>query len=278
MRARHRTGLLFWWFGAFAFLVPGAFDFGPVHEAEYYRWQFAASFGLAAALGMAAVTATLHWAGDPELSFTHQDRRFRLEGRTLLLAWLGVLLLFWANTRPGRDFIRLLPERLRKEGGATQVARLGLTERDWLIRHGQVLRFGPGDFEASQWLKANCQPNQRVLVNFNEGDVWAIHFESALAAQTGLWCVGHALPLDNDAIGLPPFRMQPEARALLADPTLGRCLGLNLDWLYLRFGGDAEQALDRFSRVPGLHKTYQGNPDSQGITRVIYRVDPAGES
>ncbi|MGE0490636.1 MAG: hypothetical protein AB7S38_15635 [Vulcanimicrobiota bacterium] len=274
MRTRHRTGLLFWWFGAFAFLVPGAFDFGPVHEAEYFRWQFAASFGLAAALGMALVTAAVRLAGDPELRLTSEEGRFQLEGRTRILGWLPVLLLVWLNTQPGRHFVGQLPERLRTEGGWLRVARLGLSERDWLVRHREALRFGPADFEASEWLRGKCEPNQRVLVNFNEGDPWAIHFESALAGRTGLWCVGHALPLDSDAIGLPPFRMQPEARALLTEPTLERCRQLDLDWIYLRVGVNADQVLETYGRVPGLEKAYHGNPGDDGVTRLIYRISP----
>lgn len=50
---RNFVGIVCWTFGALAFLTPAVVDFGPVHELEYFRWQFASGFGFAVALGLA---------------------------------------------------------------------------------------------------------------------------------------------------------------------------------------------------------------------------------
>jgi hypothetical protein len=46
-------GAVLWVFGLTSFLVPALVDFGPVHEREYFRWEFAAGFGFAGALAVA---------------------------------------------------------------------------------------------------------------------------------------------------------------------------------------------------------------------------------
>ena len=52
IKREHWPGLAFWVFGAWAYLVPGLVDFGPVYEWEYFRWEYAAGFAWAVPLGL----------------------------------------------------------------------------------------------------------------------------------------------------------------------------------------------------------------------------------
>lgn len=247
-RRRDTMGLLFLALGAWAFLVPGLIHFGPVHEFEYFRWQFAASFGFCGGLAVAL------------------GHIWNRGGRTTA-ALVGALVCL--NILPG---LRYAIEQTTRAGdeGLRRTLTLAEMPTGWLRRHSAPLRLRDGDVEALKWLSGRTRAGERVLVNFSESDPWEILFESALSNLTGLYAVGHELPRPNDMVGLPPFRMAPSYRAFLNRPSSDRLSSLRLDWLYLRTLPEKEKALDAFSAVPEMEKVYQSRTATNLVT--LYRV------
>lgn len=272
LRLRHKPGLLLWAFGFISFLVPAMADFGPIYESEYYRWQFAAGVGLAGALGLAAgAWFEDFWARHEGVAWTWSATpgelvlRFGPRG----LACLGLAALVWLDTLGCSWFLRTRLEQVLAEGDPLRGAILLPDTRDWLKRHA-VLDFSPADWEMARWLEERVQPGDRILSNFDEENNFSILYESTLSGLSGARSVGHALPLDDEAIGTTPYHMAPPARAFWTtlDPALLRGLGVN--WLLLKVEPGSE---DLSQRLPqGLALTHQ-TTDPTGRKRLLYRVD-----
>lgn len=253
LRRRNGAGLFCWHFGLVSYLTPGLFDFGPVHENDWFRWVIWTGSGFAAALGIALgswfETAT---------------------GWTKKVAWVFAPLVIWLNTLTGFYYLLVnIPENVKMQGGLMRVATVDITTEEWLRAYGPYLEVQPVDVEAFRWLNAQQVAGQKVLVNFDARRPWGVQFESALSGYTGLHPLGHQLPLNSDRIGLPPARMTPLAHSVLHYPSLRALEALGPDWIYLRLQDPS--FADKLLALPGVEVGFR-KQGHDGLTRLVLRV------
>lgn len=272
LRARHRAAGFLWLFGAWAFLIPGMLDFGPIHEYEWYRWEFAAGYGLAAAFG----------AGTGAL----------VRGRLSGLAVAALLLL---QSRAGLNYLRELTTQFSNPR-PVEVLGLRFDTRDWLLRHGGQLRLDASDLRIAAWVKANPQVGRGAFVytsGLQQG--WGILFESTLMALVDLQALGHRLPTPDQPVGVPPFQFSDAFLGFLSNPNREQARSLGIDWMLLR-SGDVETerrlmkeltlvALDTLSQDGNVRLLFQSqtrplrNPRLSGdvdYRRIDFGAPPAG--
>ena len=288
LRARHRCGLWLWYFGMSAYLVPAVVDFGPIHECEYFRWEFAASMGLAGALGLAAAHVVARWAGDPELKFDFQpplaeeqsvgSRKMqeRLEGRYSLsikgrlVMWAPLLVLIWLNTL---GWVSTTMSFMQSPWTIREAVFLRVRIQDWINLQGARYGFTDADYQACAWLAPRVGPGrQRLALNFPHQSPNTIALESFMMGMTGVYSVGHMLPPDDDPIGTPPFRMTQDAGQFWIVPTPQLLKELNPDWIFLRLAQDFNPVFQTsLESLPGVKKVYDvTGPFAEH--RVIYEV------
>ena len=261
-RRRNVAGFWLWTWGAIAFLVPAVVDFGPIYESEYFRWEFASGVGLAGALGVVLGEA---W----EDSRRQLDWSYRVTPSGLLLdirkgGWqqLAIGLVLYLDTMACSHF---LSERVRSvSSGQGWLHALWLpSSQDWLRSHA-VLDFQPIDWQAARWLESQVKPGQRLLTNFRQENNFSILFESTLTGVCGARCVGHALPLDEEAIGTTPFHQAAPAAAFWQTGERAFLDQLMVDWVYYRPGAERPQL-----HTEGLELAHSESQDGQ--ERQIYR-------
>lgn len=198
--------------GYTAFLVPLVVDFGPIFEAEYLRWEFAAGLGFAGALG-----AEL----GPWIAARRTPARLLV---VALLAWMCS-----ANARSNAENLGRLLSLAVSEGRPLLV----FGTEDWLV-HQVFLDFTRDDWKALQWLAAHSQFGQSVLMDTPQESSPQALFDSTVGCLTGLKPAGLRLPLSDDMVGIPPYRKRPAVRCYLrsGDP---QYLDLDRpDWIFLR--------------------------------------------
>ncbi len=207
LRFRAEFGLFWWFFGTTAYLIPGLVDFGPIHEAEYYRWQVAAALG--DALAMASVLGLLWDRPGP-----------RWLTRGLALVFLGFTL--YPSCR--------LPAEMRSLRVAELVPRAA---ENWLNAQSGTLSLRPLDFEVATRLAKKSASGERLLTNFvfSPADPFTIRRESFLIGATGLASVGRQFPTAVDYVGTPPYRQSLSARTFWRRPQSGPLRALNPQWL-----------------------------------------------
>lgn len=210
-RQRNRFGQFLWLFGFWAYVVPGIFDFGSIHEYEWYRWEFAAGYGFAGAAG-AALGALA---------------RTRRSGFLLFL----LLLLF---SEAGLRWTARQIQQLPTVSGA-QILGLEFQTRAWLLRHGAYLRLDESDLRTLAWIPSNPNLGRGALiVTTKSTNPWDVLFESTVMGLVDVQALGHRLPPDTDPIGLPPYRRTEATTKFLESPSPARARELGIDWLYLR--------------------------------------------
>ncbi len=246
---RQTVALFFWSFGATAYLVPAVVNFGPVHEWEWYRWEFAAGLGLAIAAGamLGRIFSESKWV-------------------TRIVLLLIVALNLNAGVRVAYGGLGRMQAR-----DLTALTTMRVDHSSWLTRHREPLRILEGDLEAIARLQELARPGERVLVNFRPEDPWAILFESTLTGLTGLVPVGHALPRDDDQVGLPPFRRQPAVDAFLENPTREGLQALNIDWLYIKLVGRELSLGPAYLGLDGVEQVFR--TDRRLWTILVFRVE-----
>lgn len=274
LRRGHAAGVWLGAFGVISFLVPALVDFGPIYEAEYFRWQFAAGLGLAGALGLAGgALFEEFWGSHPGRlgSWQATPERYVLHLAPRALALAALVGLVWLQTLSCSEFLRERAEMLSARGQWIRGAWLLPETRSWLARH-TVLDFHPADWEAARWLEERVEPGQRMLSNFREENNFSILYESTLSGLSGARSVGHALPLDDEPVGTTPYHMAPPARAFWTFLEPGLLRGLGVDWLFVRQDPGAEDLAARLEGTPGLARAHQ-TEDAFSGSRVLFRVD-----
>lgn len=233
---RDRTALLYWSLGAWAYLVPALVNFGPIYEFEYFRWEYAAALGLTVALGCAAGRLGERLMGSPRAG-------------TIALGFTLIWGLTWANTLGvQRTFVPRLAKSFGERSSSLADLLWMRTTAQWLKQNRDRLAVEPEDLQIANWLKANSQPGDRLLMNFRETQPWDILQESTLVGLTGVRSVGHSMPLDSEPIGTPPYHMTAAARAFWGSSDYAQLEQLQVDWLYVRAGSD--DLLDRLGQLP----------------------------
>lgn len=259
-RRNNTAGLFMGAFGTIAFLVPALVNFGPIYESEYFRWEFAASLGFTAALGLALATL---------LEKPSEERAFLVSGKDLLLApsgkrYLLVALITLVNSWAAFTFVA---ERLNASVGWNLKNWLIFpSTAEWLESH-KVLNFDRLDFEAANWLREQVSPGDRLLVNFEDENNFSILYESTLTGVTGARCVGHALPLEEEKIGTTPFRKSPAAQLFWKTGRAEPLAQLQVDWLFVRAESGPNEKPPQYPAAKLVKRFREGKEE-----RLVYRV------
>lgn len=265
IRRSHRCGLCFGAFGTIAFLVPALVDFGPIYESEYYRWEFAASLGLAGALGLACAVLYEERFGTnpPTWSVFRDGDGYRMVANSSAVAALGLLALTFVNSYA---CLTMVGSRMKAalELSPTELIFFPSTSH-WLDSH-PVLDFETIDWKAALYLEAHARPGDRLLTNFSEENNLNILFESTLTGVSGVRCTGHALPLDDEKIGTTPFHRAASAQLFWTSFKAEQLRQLSVDWIYFR----PDEALSELPPIEGVELVHT---ETEGASRrLIYRV------
>ena len=187
LRKRSAEAQVLWFFALISFLVPGLVDFGPVHEREYFRWQFAAGFGFAATL---AAAMGLLWA--------RSDSRWT----KVLLVLLALLVCLGGERKVNRTLIEI--ERMPEQKRQRALRPWYPSPHDWILGSPE-LRVSEDLLEAALELRFRSRPQDRMLVDLDPRKHWDICQESTVAALAGLRSVGHVSPPPWMPDGIAPF-------------------------------------------------------------------------
>lgn len=260
LRRKSPAGIFLGAFGTIAFLVPALVNFGPIYEAEYYRWEVAAALGFAGALGIALST----------LLEQDEPRPIALSGSQVVVKPAGKRYLLVAAITA----INSLASLNLVFGRLAESASWNLKEwlifpstKEWIEEH-PILAFTHLDFETANWLKEQVQPGDCVLADSPEENNFSILFDATLTGITGARAVGHALPLEDEEAATTPYRLSPAAKLFWQTKRPDPLAQLNVDWLFMR-----GQVGDSPPKIPAcqLLKTFKMGDQE----RYIYRVDKA---
>lgn len=281
-RHQHQTGLAFWVFGAWAYAIPAVVDFGPIYEWEFYRWEFAAGMGWAAALG---ISLALVLGSEPEAAGDEDD-----EGQPEALIQAQSEPYGW-TLKLGRRFPRAVA------AGLVLVAALAAGEKllnDAVIdiqKHPMAWFPDPGqwraerpelgldkvDLQATRWLSERVKTGERVVNNLGSETPQGIWPDTGITARTGALPAGRAVSphqgeQQNQPGGQGPCQYRsPSARAFLATGRPELLSSRNIQWLYL--DPDRIQG-DWLDRLEGLESSPEFS-DTEGHRRRVYRLPPA---
>ena len=156
-------GQALWVFGLVSFLVPAFFDFGPVHEREYFRWEFAAGFGFAGAL---AALLALQWNRDSK-------------AWKALVVVMAILVTLGGERRINRTLLTIesLPTHKRERALKPWYP----SPRDWILNSPE-LRMTEDMLEAALKLRLRSGPQDRMLTDIDVRKHWDIHQEATVVA------------------------------------------------------------------------------------------------
>lgn len=245
---RSLAGVLLGGFGVLAYLTPGLFDFGPVHEAEYFRWEFAAGVAFA---GLAGLVLADLWERRPAGA---------AGGAVATLVVVALLVnLVGAQRRLNDLAIELQrgPELL----GRVLTPWYPPTE-EWML--GQpVLGLSEGDLAAARWLWENAGPKARVLTDFASQGHDSIAWEAAMAGLAGVFPVGHALPPRWLPVGVAPYLPSEPTVAFRQTGDPATVEGLRVDWIL--------RNPERSPEPSGLQATAEVGPAT--ARRFLYRLE-----
>jgi hypothetical protein len=240
-RKRSLAGALLGSFGLVAFLIPGVFDFGPLFEGEYLRWQFAAGVAFAALMGLAAASAV--------------SRYKHLAVPLFLLIALNSL----AAEKSLND---ILIEFRRDPGAAERAKTLWYPKTgDWFVSVPEI-NLTDEDLEAIRWLRDHAEPGDRTLSDFESVGHTSMLREAAIGGLSATYMIGHELPAPWTPYATAPYL--PSAATMAFRQTLlpQIAAGIGARWLYL----DPQQG--RPDNSEPVFRSSQGR-------REIYKLDMA---
>lgn len=226
-RRRQALALAFWSFAGWAYLVPALVDFGPLYEREYLRWEFAASWGFAAALGLALGDCLGAPGGLTVQSLGGRWLRIEIGPRGWLqLMALGVL---GGGLAPGE---KLLNDALID----TQRHHLVFfPDADaWRLSQPE-LGLAAVDLKAMHRLSALLQgQHARVLTNLGQETPQGLWPDSVLATLTGACPAGHAHPPETGTLhARPNFDRDSVWRVFTRTGRLDVLQGAGISWVLL---------------------------------------------
>jgi len=224
-RRRSLPGLGLWFFAAWAYLVPGLVDFGPIYEWEYFRWEFAAGVAWAGALGVALSFWLPPQGGWPVCAGRdEQGWSLRLQ-RGALPVGLALLVLL-ADLAAAQKMLNDAVIDLQK-------ARVPLftSAGRWRTLRPE-LRTSQADLDAARWLAERVQPGQRFLSNRTDDTPPGIWADAVFATRSGALPAGHAFPPGAEGThAAPPSYADALSRAFWATGDSELPARAGVDWL-----------------------------------------------
>lgn len=242
LRRRHWPGLAFWAFGAWAYLVPGLVDFGPLYEWEYFRWEFAAAFAFAVPLGlMCGSMLDAPASGEARDLIQREDGVVRIVLDRRLLVVLAGWVLLWLSLWPAEKMINRAIIDVQKYGwpwqipaGAWRVARpeLGVNE---------------ADIRCAQKLAEQILPGEVVLTNLGSESPLGLWPDCVVSALSGARVAGRAHPPEGVRIhAFPNYHRSALQKALTTSARPDLLWNSGVTWLLLDpDAGPLDEALSR---------------------------------
>lgn len=260
---RHWAGLAFWIFGAWAYLVPGLIDFGPVYEWEYFRWEFAAGFAFSIPLGLligdlldvpGAASARAEGSG---FQLT-MSRRLPL----VLLGWTLLILALW----PGEKMVNRAIIEVQKNGWPVQSP-----PGEWRANRPE-LGVTQADISCAQHLAQQILPGESVLTNLGSETPLGLWPDCVVSALSGARVAGRAHPPEGKRLHAHPnYHRSSLQKALTASARPDLLWNSGVSWLLLDpQAGGLDEAL---SRSPHARlETRHVSPDGQ--RRELWKLSP----
>jgi hypothetical protein len=223
---RHWPGLAFWLFGAWAYLVPGLIDFGPIYEWEYFRWEFAAGFAFSVPLGL-MIGSLLNTPGAG--GFGREDgAEFRLvltrKLPLVLAGWVLLVLALW----PGEKMINRAIIEIQKNGWPTQ-----FPPGDWRVARPE-LGVCQADIRCAQRLASQILPGESVLTNLGSESPLGLWPDSVVSALSGARVAGRAHPPEGRRLHAHPnYHRSSLQKALTASARPDLLWNSGVSWLLL---------------------------------------------
>lgn len=222
----NRLGLAYWSFGVGSYLIPGMISFGERWDVEYFRWEFGAAIGFAAAFGMALgewldrnpSTLNLHRSGEGVTLKVEQPRKF--------LSWGVGWFLILASLAPAQKLINDAVIDTQKHGLKV------LPPAPWRVQQPD-LKVTDSDIEACTWLAERLQAGDLTLTNLGDETASGIWPDVVVSARTGTLLAGRLRPeIGLRSLGYPTSHRDGAAKAFLATGNLGFLEAAGLQWYY----------------------------------------------
>ncbi len=238
---RSSLGMSFWLFAAISYVLPGLFYFGPIFESEYFRWEFSAAFGFAAALGLALgewlEARPIRWRRKPEPQIT-----FRA-GSAKFLCAIAILA---ASLAAGEKLVNDAFIASQKKGYQwfPEVKQWRLNEPTFGLTVDIM--------EACEWLRDRTLPGQQVMTNFLNDRPSGLWPDVVTATLSGVFPAGHAYPSETEGgpHGNPAFHQNGLYRAFWASGDLVLLEGSKVRWLLADTGRLPESVVKKLKVLP----------------------------
>lgn len=218
IRRRSICGYMFGLLGLIAYFTPALLDFGPIQEAEYFRWEFAAGVGFAGL--MALVIADL-------IDMTIQLKSVAWRR----MAYMALSCFIVANIVSAQ---RLVNEIIIEAQKSPQAAAKVLwpwypdTYR-WLLSRPE-LQLNQRDLDLALWLWE--QPSGQNVVWREHDHTQEQFFKCAiLNGMAGTLSCEHALPPHWQPLGTCPYLPNGNTIAFQKERSVSLISGLGADWL-----------------------------------------------
>ncbi len=230
---RHKLGIMLWVYGMAAYLTPAVVDFGPLHEKEYLRWEYAADFCFAGSLALALA---LWWRERP--------RRSTL----VAIVLLSVLVTIGGERKLNKTIIAA--QKATPEQRAKMLSPFYPSSRRWFL-DAEELSLDSATLDLSRDLRSLSKPEDRLLTNFNARGHWELFRESTVVGLCGLRSVAHQSPPPWMPDGIAPFFRTANWTVFWQTLDLRALPALDVNWILAE--GTA-QFLDRLAALQPLEE------------------------
>lgn len=238
---RSALGLAYWMLGAISFLLPGLFYFGPIFEAEYFRFELSAAYGFAGALGLALA----EWMETCPLRFTRRPIP------TLSLGpgsarYLAALAILTASLAAGE---KALNDALIASG--KKDFRWFPSPRQWRLQQ-PLFGLTEDSMAACAWLRERTQPGQQVLTNLLTDRPAGLWPDMVSATLAGVFPAGHAFPSETEGgtMGNPAFHQNSLYKAFWASADLSLLEGTRVRWLLADTAQLNPEVVEKLQQLP----------------------------
>lgn len=240
---RSNLALGFWIFGASSYLVPGLVDFGPIFEYEYFRWQFTAGIGFAAALGYVIGGAL------ESLPVTvERGEKLRLTAHPGTLRYGAALLVLISCLAAGE---KLLNDAIIK--AQKRDSRWFLSAREYRLSE-PVFDLFEEDLKAAAWLRERTEPGSRLLTNRLKMSPEGMWPDTTIATLAGAFPAGHAYPPKSQVTphGNPAFLPDALYTAFWTTGDFDLLFGSGVSWVMADTRSLDETVIARLTQVEHL--------------------------
>ncbi len=270
---KHLTGITYWILGAWAYIIPGLVDFGPVYELEYFRWEFAAGFAFATALGIATASIIERSPSmiKPSTSTSHSKLWYIVITKNSLLKLLSILVVLLCVLPAERILNNAIIDC--QKGRVYWTTNPGL----WRVKQKDY-GISQCDLKATAWLAPQVMPKERFLSNLVTDTPSGIWPDAIISARTGALPAGHSQPPIGSMVHAHPFyHRSPIAKAFYITGNPRLLQGAGISWLYLDLHKMSPSALNHLNANRSILRPSPLFSDDTGETRQIFNIAPPND-